>query len=302
MKWQKRGLIYAPGGDLWWARSYATIPTACLQDDVIRVYFAALDENKFGRIGFVDLDLDDPGRILAQPREPILDLGLPGTFDDSGVNPSCVVDVGGQKYLYYIGWQRCERVPYLLFAGLAISEDGVTFRKVFSTPILDRIPAEPFLRSATAVIYDNGSFQVWYVSGIGWTEVNGTPYPSYVIRSAHSLDGIHWTRHENVSIAFEDKDEFGFGRPWVIKDQGTYKMWYSIRSRTAPYRIGYAESSDGLNWKRKDAETGIERSGDGWDSEMICYPCVVDVREKRYMFYNGNRHGATGFGYAVCED
>jgi hypothetical protein len=34
---------------------------------------------------------------------------------------------------------------------------------------------------------------------------------------------------------------------------------------------------------------------------MICFPCVVDVRGRRYMFYNGNRHGATGFGYAVLD-
>ena len=36
----------------------------------------------------------------------------------------------------------------------------------------------------------------------------------------------------------------------------------------------------------------------GWDSEMICYPCVVKTKEKYYMFYNGNSHGKTGFGYA----
>jgi hypothetical protein len=34
---------------------------------------------------------------------------------------------------------------------------------------------------------------------------------------------------------------------------------------------------------------------------MICYPAVVDVNGRRLMFYNGNRHGATGFGVAVLE-
>ena len=65
--------------------------------------------------------------------------------------------------------------------------------------------------------------------------------------------------------------------------------------------IGYAESDDGLHWVRKDAEVGTGKSDTGWDSEMICYPCVVDVKGRRYMFYNGNRHGSTGFGYAVLE-
>jgi hypothetical protein len=78
-------------------------------------------------------------------------------------------------------------------------------------------------------------------------------------------------------------------------------MWYSVRSRAAPYRIGYAESPDGLSWNRKDDQVGIHRSEDGWDAEMICFPAVIDVCGKRLMFYNGNQHGATGFGVAVLE-
>jgi hypothetical protein len=302
MAWQKKGLIFAPSGDLWWARSYALIPTVdVLNSKIVRVYFASLDEKKDGRIGYLDLDAGDLGHILAESREPVLDLGPRGTFDDSGVNPSCVVNVNGTRYLYYIGWQRCERVPYLLFAGLAISEDGVNFKKTSATPILDRTDLEPFLRSATAIIFEEGMFKAWYVSGLGWTHVNDTLYPTYVIRYADSVDGIHWISRDDPCINFKDENEFGFGRPWVIKDQGLYKMWYSIRSRVAPYCIGYAESTDGLLWNRKDEIVGIERSKGGWDSEMICYPCVVTINQRLHMFYNGNRHGSTGFGYAVLE-
>jgi hypothetical protein len=78
-------------------------------------------------------------------------------------------------------------------------------------------------------------------------------------------------------------------------------MWYSIRSHSRPYRIGYAESADGLCWERRDHEAGIEASASGWDSEMICYAAVIDVNGRRLLFYNGNRHGATGFGVAELE-
>lgn len=87
----------------------------------------------------------------------------------------------------------------------------------------------------------------------------------------------------------------------MIKENNIYKMWYSIRSISAPYKIGFAESEDGLNWKRKDSEVGIEKSESGWDSEMICYPNVISIKGKWHMFYNGNRHGESGFGYAVLE-
>lgn len=303
MKWRKLGLIYAPDGSQWWARSYAHLPTVDVVDDrFIRVYFAALDENKYGRIGFVDLDIEDPKRVLQVGKEPVLDLGEPGTFDDCGVNPCCLIHKNNCSYFYYIGWQRMERVPYMLYTGLAISQDGEHWERNASVPILDRTPAEPFLRSAITVIEDEGRFRAWYVSGLGWEEIGSNLYPSYVIKHAESIDGKTWTSLDGICINFKDSDEFGFGRPWVVRDGELYRMWYSIRSRSKPYRIGYAQSLDGLIWTRLDDEVGIEKSTSGWDSQMVCYPCVIDVRGKRYMFYNGNQHGASGFGLAVLEE
>ena len=299
MNWTKKGLIYAPGGELWWARRYAHLPTAhALDGETLRIYFASLDEQRYGRIGYVDVDARDPSVIRSVAREPVLDLGEPGCFDDSGVNPACVVEVSGAVYLYYIGWQRTERVPYMLFAGVARSEDGTRFERVSRTPVLDRTTDEPFIRSAMTVVREGPALRAWYVSARGWTTVDGKQYPEYVVRYAESADGLSWRAYRHVCIGLEG-DEFGIGRPWVLRDGGLYRMWYSIRSRSAPYRIGYAESSDGLDWVRKDGLSGIERSSEGWDSEMICYPCVIRAGGKYRMFYNGNSHGATGFGHAV---
>lgn len=300
MRWEKKGFVFAPSGELWWARSYAHLPTVdVVGNGRVRAYFASLDMNKYGRIGYVDLDIGDPPSIVEIGSEPVLDVGEPGTFDDCGVNPSYVINSEGKKYLYYTGWQRCERAPYMLFAGLAVSNDGRRFERVSKVPILERTGREPFIRSAMTIVKEEAVFKAWYVSALKWITVQSRQYPEYRIKYADSTDGIKWNAHDHVCIDAEHEDEFGFGRPWVIKDGDTYRMWYSIRSRTEPYRMGYAESKDGLNWVRKDGEVGIERSEEGWDSEMICYPCVVDVNGQRLMFYNGNRHGATGFGYAV---
>jgi hypothetical protein len=143
---------------------------------------------------------------------------------------------------------------------------------------------------------------MWYVSGLGWITLGETKYPTYVIRYAESADGVVWSADNPVCFNFKDDKEFGFGRPWVIKEKGIYKMWYSIRSRSSPYRIGYAESKNGVDWTRKDEETGIDVSEHGWDSEMICFPCIIRIGETKYMFYNGNQHGKTGFGLAELVD
>jgi hypothetical protein len=167
--------------------------------------------------------------------------------------------------------------------------------------LMDRTGTEPFLRANPCVLIENGRYRAWYVSATGWTTVHDKPYPHYVIRHAESVDGLRWSDGGPVCIGHDDPDEFGISRPWVVRDADRYRMWYSVRSRSAPYRIGYAESSDGLAWVRKDDQVGLQRSEEGWDAEMTCFAAVIDVHGQRLMFYNGNHHGATGFGVAILE-
>ena len=68
------------------------------------------------------------------------------------------------------------------------------------------------------------------------------------------------------------------------------------------YRIGYAESTDGIHWERKDHLSGIDVSVEGWDADMISYPCVFKKDEELVMLYNGNGFGKTGFGYALWQE
>jgi len=125
---------------------------------------------------------------------------------------------------------------------------------------------------------------------------------SYVIRHIQSWGLRRWSPYPGLALGFERVGEFGLARPWVVKDEDMYRMWYSIRSVDEPYKIGYAESENGFRWKREDGKVGISWSDEGWDSEMICFGAVVDTPDARLMFYDGNGHGETGFGVAVLED
>jgi hypothetical protein len=187
-----------------------------------------------------------------------------------------------------------------LFSGLATAYDGSPFARHAPVPILDRTAAEPYSRSAPCVLRDTDGYRMWYWSCTHWTtDDQGVRYNT-VIRHARSHDGVAWTPGETCLAP--DAADYALGRPWVLKDGPLYRMWYSIRSHgRIPYRIGYAESAEGLAWIRKDSEVGIAPSASGWDSEMICHPCVVDVDGARVMLYNGNGHGRDGFGCAVLE-
>ena len=84
----------------------------------------------------------------------------------------------------------------------------------------------------------------------------------------------------------------------VIED-GLWRMWFSYKS--TDYRIGYAESRDGLAWERLDHLAGIDVSPSGFDSEMVEYGAVVRHDGRQFMFYNGNNYGVEGIGLAVEE-
>jgi hypothetical protein len=81
-----------------------------------------------------------------------------------------------------------------------------------------------------------------------------------------------------------------------LKEDGRYKMYFAARqSGKQHYRIGYAESPDGIQWTR--GADPITVSETGWDSEMVCLASVVG----NYLLYNGNGYGRDGFGYALRE-
>jgi predicted GH43/DUF377 family glycosyl hydrolase len=266
--------------------------------DCHRVYFAGRDTKNRSHIGYFDIKLGKTSRILQVCESALVAPGPAGTFDDSGCNTPWVVNHSGKKYLYYTGWSLGVTVPFYLFVGLAISDDGgQTFDKVSQTPILDRNEIDPYLAASSCVIIDKGIWKMWYVSGTRWEIVNGRARYCSHIKYSTSSDGIHWNRNGRVCIDHRYPAEHIIGRPCVLKKNGIYEMWYSCRGEN--YRVGYATSNDGLTWQRKDEEAGIGVSEKGWDSEMICYPYVFEHSGTMYMLYNGNGYGKTGIGLAT---
>ena len=123
--------------------------------------------------------------------------------------------------------------------------------------------------------------------------------PLYMMKYLTSIDGISWDDNPPIDcLEYANADEHGFGRPYVFKEEGLYKMFYSIRTYSRGYYIGYAESADGIAWNRMDERAEITLSVTGWDSQNLSYPTLFNHMGDTYMFYNGNGCGKTGFGYA----
>lgn len=300
MDWQKLGRIFCPNNNFSWMVSHAANPFAeKISEQIVRIYFTCRDAISRSHVGYIDVDFKNDFEIVNMGDKPVIAPGLAGTFDDSGTAMGYLINVGASKFLYYLGWNLKVTVPWLNTIGLAIWNDSKqNFEKNSMAPLLDRSNEDPYTISYPSVLFDNGIYRMWYGSNLKWGKTSEEM--DHVIKYAESKDGVNWNRTNKIHIDLNYPEEYALSKPYVVKSSDNYEMWYSYRGHNKSYRIGYATSNDGNTWVRND-KAGIDIAADGWDSEMICYPCIFDFDDKRYMLYNGNGYGKTGVGIAVLN-
>lgn len=313
--WKKLGKVFTPQeiGGRPWLKEFAQAPATLLLDDVVRVYFSCrppVDANGqyVSYSAYVDLERTDLFRIHQVAEQPILDLGGLGEFDEFGTYPVSVIRDGDTVRAYYGGWTRCESVPFNVAIGCAVSrDDGKSFTKMGKGPVLSYTPDEPFVLSGPKIRRFNNHWQLFYIAGRKWKIVDGRAEPVYKIRMATSADGLHWRKLNQDLIESRIEEDEAQASPDVFYANGKYHMFFCYRysshyrSKSKGYRIGYAYSSDLVNWVRDDAKAGIDISEEGWDAEMIAYPHIFELEGKTYLAYLGNQVGRYGFGLAVLE-
>lgn len=299
MGWRRLGRLSLDVSAAPWAATHAALPVVePIGSERFVVYLSSRDSRGRARIGRTLLTMGANPALAPLDPEPVLDLGALGAFDDNGVTSSSVVESNGRRFLFYTGWSRGVSVPFYLSAGVAVS-DGGPFRRVSPAPLLDRNVVDPYLTASPFVLAEGSRWRMWYVSATEWRLHATGPRHYYHIRYAESVDGLTWQRSGTVCIDYATEEEHAFGRPCTVYEDGRYRMWYAVRGER--YRIGYAESNDGINWTRLDGEQGLEAAGTGWESTMVEYPCVFAHHGRRYMLYNGNGYGETGVGLALWE-
>lgn len=61
-------------------------------------------------------------------------------------------------------------------------------------------------------------------------------------------------------------------------------MFYTRDLLSKRYLAGHAVSQDGITWLRNDDTIQLLNSGEGWDSDMACYPALLEYKKKKYFF------------------
>ena len=249
---------------------------------------------------------------------PLFETGAPGSFDAQWcVLPHVVRMDDDRWHLYYTGnagsGSGLSAFPGM---GLATSGDGITWTRQGDHPVLARSGehGDPDAigvagGSVLLVPQGDGSLQ-WrfYYTGCPTT---GTPHAlnqQKTICLAVSADGIEWTKQGAVMLRDPDRDyeDIGVAGPVVhLESDGMFRMWYSaIGTRHGFYSICYAESEDGIHWRR-GVQSGdnlqLSPTGTGWEQQMVEYPTIIREGDHLRMFYCGNGYGRTGIGTAVSK-
>jgi hypothetical protein len=297
--WIRLGQVYAPDGSKPWARSHAALPVPLgIGSDLFRFFISTRDANNRSHIGWVDVDLADQPKVIAEAKEPALVPGEFGSFDQDGTSIGSIVVTEHELRLYYMGWKLGTDVPWQNAIGLANARSPfAAFARYSSAPILGCSAEDPYTLSYPWVMRSGpNDWRMWYGSNLVLSASSADM--QHVIKVASSRDGIHWQRDGRTVMGFASSDEYALARPSVTRVSNQFFMWFACRGDR--YRIGCATSSDGERWTRCD-DMGLVPSTSGWDSEMTCYPCVFWQRGKLWLAYNAGVYGSTGFGLALWE-
>jgi hypothetical protein len=299
MRWRRAGLILERSRLPAWAATSALQPTPLVDDRRVRVYAGFRDAEGRSRVGYADLDPDDPTRVLAVSQVPALDLGAPGCFDRDGVVPCAAVSRGGEIWLYYAGYLRGEGAQrFTVFGGLAISRDGgETFVRDSEEAVMGPTHEARLFRVAHSVLPTATGWRVWYGAGGEFRTGETKTLPVYDIRYCDSPDGRSFPGSGTVCIT-PHGSEHRVGRPFVVADKSGYRMFYGAGSESVPYELRYAESADGDNWRDCSDQLGLERTPGEWDGAMMAYPALIEVDGAQWLLYNGDDYGREGFGGA----
>jgi hypothetical protein len=174
-------------------------------------------------------------------------------------------------------------------------------------PILSPGPLGGFDDSGamgSCLVSDGDRLYLYY---IGWSLGVTVPFATYIGLAVSEDGGASFQRATAGPVIGRGSAEpFLATSPWVLLDEGRWRMWYASgkcwqKTPQGPkhyYRIAYAESTDGVVWE----PTGRVCIDFADDSEYaIARPCVVRDDDGYHMWFSC-RGSAYRIGYARSDD
>jgi predicted GH43/DUF377 family glycosyl hydrolase len=255
--------VMGRGGAGAWDSGDVLNPTVIQRDNALYDYYSGYDGSVW-RTGLATST--DSGVTWTKQAKPVLGLG--GWATQYIAANGAAISFNGQV-LYFFQGEDSNGVTKI---GLATSSDGVNFT-MQPNPVLN--VEAPGSWDDTAVgdpyIVQFGNTLYLYYLGMNSQDVQ-------LLGVATSTDGINWTRVAGPLLpqgGATDFDAHGQGEPAVVYSAPFYYMLYVGRSPTEFRDIGWAVSSDGINWTKQSQGLIPANLRQAWDSQVICDPTIL---------------------------
>lgn len=258
----------------------------------------------------------EPRQYWVKVTTPVLEKGTPYAYDFYAVSDCWILFDEGIFKMWYTGGGAVlpdetlrSRISY------ATSNDGVTWSKYENNPVLDVSLNEwdsLGVETVTVLVDESAPqpqrYKMWY-AGQTFNDYR------YEIGYAYSADGISWQKHPTAVLGVGDENEWDncfLEGPSVIKDGTTYKMWYAAydcavtgETTDGKVNIGYATSTDGINWIKFTGNPVLTTTDGMWDGVYVQDPHVIKQNGRYHMWYGGADVEDNYFqqtGYASSDD
>lgn len=217
------------------------------------------------------------GNWIKLPENPLLGGDLGTCFDVSMIKEE------DRRILMYFSWRDKASIA------LTESTDGIHWSdpRICIGPRKSKMGREDDL-NRPSVVKIGTIYHMWYVGQFKPGVADGTSD----IFHAVSEDGVHFTRtsDEPVLSAGEEWEKHAVMNPSVLYDEknGIFRMWYSAGEQYEPTAIGYAESVDGLVWKKSPLNPIFHAEpSNEWEKHKTAGCHVIFHKEMYWMFYIG---------------
>jgi hypothetical protein len=299
--WTKFGLTYdVSAHNPHWGLTHALVPTPqVITSNQVAIYASFIDQEFRGRIGRVDIRIDNglPEVFKVSP-DPILDLGVEGSFSQYGVGMGAFWPNQINGDLYFVAFDRPKGFKFKAFTGKATFNSSTKQYEHVS----DKPKFGPEMGGETIVgVHDifeyQGLMHVLVSIGSGFEQINGKDFPQYQV---HLASGPNL---ENLKISDKPIIEaktpiYRIGRPRITKTTKGFEILVTAGSLDGSYLPEAYYSPDLINWTRGSVESFVSKQIFDFDDKQQCYLSRFTINREEWIVYNGNHMGISGFGFA----
>jgi predicted GH43/DUF377 family glycosyl hydrolase len=209
--WRKEGKILSPSPETWESDVIAANGSALATETGILYYYQAGNPVRIG------LAQSANGHQWEKHGAPVLDVGPRGSWDERGVADPYIIRAGSAYYLFYLGQDRARRQRL----GVALSDDGITWYKLRSNPILELGEYGAFDENGL------GEPAVFVAHGYYWMLYTGRDRGEIRrLGLARSRDGVRWEKQPEVFAGDQKWDSKVLCDPSVLAGSDQVRVWF----------------------------------------------------------------------------